>query len=277
MYALVDANNFYVAAHTIGRPALKGQPVVVLSNNDGNAIARSQEAKALGVKMGQPYFQLRHLEQHHGLICLSANMELYADISDRVMSLAAGLGPQQEIYSVDECFIGDLQGIAHLTERARRVRARIAQWVGVPTCIGLGPTKTLAKLCNHVAKEADRKPGSYPAHLAQVCNWLECDASLRERILRSTAAVDVWGIGAKLGKRLAERGVVTAWDVAHLSAAQARAAWCGAGAHSARVARHELHAHATAATTAPANRMYAQLRPSAVAAAAAAAGHQCVC
>lgn len=225
MFALVDANNFFVAAHTIGRPSLKGQPVVVLSSNDSNAIARSQEAKAMGIKMGQPYFELRDLERHHGLICLSSNMELYADISDRVMSLAAGLGPVQEIYSVDECWVGDLQSVPNLTERARRVRARIAKWVGVPTCIGLGPSKTLAKLCNHVAKEAERKPGSYPTQLAQVCNWQECSEDLRVQLLRTTLAGDVWGIGRKVSARLAESGIVTALDVAGMQAGQARAMW----------------------------------------------------
>lgn len=225
MFALVDANNFYVMAHTIGRPSLKGQPVVVLSSNDGNAVARSQEAKALGVKMGQPYFELRDLELHHGLICLSSNMELYADISDRVMTLAAGLGPTQEIYSCDESWISGLDGIPNLTDRARRVRARIAKWVGVPTCIGLAPTKTLAKFCNHVAKEAERKPGSYPAELAQVCNWRECSEDLRVQLLRATAAGEVWGIGRKVGARLAENGILTAWDVARMPAEQARAVW----------------------------------------------------
>ncbi len=160
MFALVDGNNFYVSCERVFRPSLQGLPVVVLSNNDGCAIARSDEAKALGIKMGQPYYQFRELERVSNLVCLSANFELYGDMSDRMMSLAAGLGPLQEIYSIDESFIGDLDGIPDLTRRAWAICTRIDKWIGIPTCIGLAPTKTLAKLCNHVAKDAERKPGN---------------------------------------------------------------------------------------------------------------------
>ena len=112
MFALIDGNNFYVSCERAFQPALRGRPVVVLSNNDGCAISRSDEAKALGIKMGQPYYQFRDLERVSNLVCLSANFELYGDMSDRMMSLAAGLGHLQEIYSIDESFIGDLDGIA---------------------------------------------------------------------------------------------------------------------------------------------------------------------
>ena len=162
MYALIDGNNFYVSCERAFRPSLQGRAVVVLSNNDGCAISRSDEAKAMGVKMGQPFFELRHLVELQGLVCLSANFELYGDMSDRMMSLAAGLGPVQEVYSIDESFIGDLSGVRDLTRRAWAIRSRIEQWLGIPCCVGLAPTKTLAKLCNHVAKSAERKPGSYP-------------------------------------------------------------------------------------------------------------------
>jgi DNA polymerase V len=158
MYALLDGNNFYVSCERVFRPALKGQPVIVLSNNDGCAIARSEEAKALGVKMGEPFFQVKH-RVHQGLVALSANFALYGDMSDRMMSLAAGLGPEQEIYSIDECFIS-LAGVRDVTRRSWAIRDRILRGVGIPTCIGIGPTKTLAKLANHVAKDAERKPGS---------------------------------------------------------------------------------------------------------------------
>ena len=164
-YALVDGNNFYVSCERVFRPSLSGLPVVVLSNNDGCAIARSNEAKALGIKMGAPWFQIRHLVESHGLVALSANFALYGDISDRMMSLAAGLGPTQEVYSIDESFIG-LDGVrGDLVARSHKVRSRILQWVGIPCGIGIGATKTLAKLANHIAKTAERKPGVYPHHL----------------------------------------------------------------------------------------------------------------
>ena len=150
MYALVDGNNFYVSCERAFRPDLVGRPVVVLSNNDGCAIARSNEAKALGVAMGAPWFKIQHLAESDELVALSANFALYGYLSDRMMSLAAGLGPQQEIYSIDESFI-DLTGVkGNLVERSFKIRARILQWVGIPCCIGIGQTKTLAKL-------ADRK------------------------------------------------------------------------------------------------------------------------
>ena len=131
MYALVDGNNFYVSCERVFRPSLNGCPVVVLSNNDGCAIARSNEAKALGIAMGAPWFKIRHFEESHGLVALSANFALYGDLSDRMMSLAAGLGSNQEIYSIDESFI-DLAGVrGDLVERSHRVRSRILQWVGI--------------------------------------------------------------------------------------------------------------------------------------------------
>ncbi|MGE6212560.1 Y-family DNA polymerase [Comamonas aquatica] len=225
MFALIDGNNFYVSCERAFRPSLRGLPVVVLSNNDGCAISRSDEAKAMGIKMGQPYFQFRGLELVSQLVSLSANFELYGDMSARMMAIAAGLGPLQEIYSIDECFIGDLDGIRDLTRRAFAVRERILCWTGIPSCIGLAPTKTLAKLCNHVAKDAERKPGSYPAELARVCNWAELSREQHIDLLRRTPAGDVWGIGRRIAARLAEHGILTALDVARMPATQARDEW----------------------------------------------------
>lgn len=225
MFALVDGNNFYVSCERVFRPSLQGLPVVVLSNNDGCAIARSDEAKALGIKMGQPYYQFRDLERVSNLVCLSANFELYGDMSDRMMSLAAGLGPLQEIYSIDESFIGDLDGIPDLTRRAWAICTRIDKWIGIPTCIGLAPTKTLAKLCNHVAKDAERKPGNYPKELARVCNWIELTREQQIDLLRRTPAGNVWGIGRRIAAKLAEQGIFTALDVARMPPAKARDAW----------------------------------------------------
>ena len=225
MFALVDGNNFYVSCERVFRPSLQGLPVVVLSNNDGCAIARSDEAKALGIKMGQPYYQFRELERVSNLVCLSANFELYGDMSDRMMSLAAGLGPLQEIYSIDESFIGDLDGIPDLTRRAWAICTRIDKWIGIPTCIGLAPTKTLAKLCNHVAKDAERKPGNYPKELARVCNWIELTREQQIDLLRRTPAGNVWGIGRRIAAKLAEQGILTALDVARMPTVKARDEW----------------------------------------------------
>ena len=225
MYALVDGNNFFVSCERVFRPSLNGCPVVVLSNNDGCAIARSNEAKALGVAMGAPWFKIRHLAESEGLVALSANFALYGDLSDRMMSLAAGLGPRQEVYSIDESFI-DLTGVrGDLVARSQQIRARILQWVGIPCGIGLGATKTLAKLANHVAKTAERKPGSYPAHLAQVCNLAALAPAEFESVLAATAVGDVWGVGRRISKQLGEGGIRTALDLARLDPAQVRRRW----------------------------------------------------
>ena len=225
MYALVDGNNFYVSCERVFRPSLVGHPVVVLSNNDGCAIARSNEASALGIAMGAPWFEIRHLAESSGLVALSANFALYGDMSDRMMSLAAGLGPAQEIYSIDESFI-DLSGVRGcLLTRGFKVRTRILDWIGIPCCIGIGSTKTLAKLANHVAKTAERKPGSYPAHLAQVCNLASLAPAALEEVLAATAVNEVWGVGRRLAVQLKESGVHTALDLARLEPGMVRRRW----------------------------------------------------
>lgn len=225
MYALVDGNNFYVSCERVFRPSLNGRPVVVLSNNDGCAIARSNEAKALNIKMGAPWFQIRHMEETHGLVALSANFTLYGDMSDRMMSLAAGLGPTQEIYSIDESFIG-LQGVrGDLTKRCHAIRDRINQWVGIPCGVGIGQTKTLAKLANYIAKTAERKPGSYPSELAKVCNLATLSAQDLDDVLNATLVEEVWGVGRKIAAQLHEGGVHTVLDLARLDPATVRRRW----------------------------------------------------
>lgn len=204
---------------------MRGRPVVVASSNDGCVIARSEEAKALGIKMGAPLFQIRPLMEIHGVIALSSNYELYGSFSDRFMSIAAGMSPAIEIYSIDEVFCGDLQGVRDVTARAWAMRERIETWLGISCCVGIAPTKTQAKLCNHIAKQADRKPGSYPKELARVCNWMDMGPSLRESVLASTMATDVWGVGRRIGVQLAERGIVTALDLARMPASVARNEW----------------------------------------------------
>ena len=225
MFALVDGNNFYVSCERAFRPSLIGRPVVALSSNDGCAIARSNEAKALGIKMGAPWFQIKHLQAAAGLVALSANFPLYGDMSDRMMSIAAGLGPTQEIYSIDESFIG-LDGIrGDLTKRSRAVRDRILQWTGLPCGIGIGPTKTLAKLANHIAKTAERKPGSYPEELAIVCNLASLAASDLDALLAATDVGAVWGVGRRIGEQLQDAGVKTVLDLTRMSTATVRSRW----------------------------------------------------
>ena len=225
MYALVDGNNFYVSCERVFRPDLNDRPVIVLSNNDGCAIARSNEAKALGIKMGAPWFEIRHLEESAGLVALSANFALYGDMSDRMMSLAGGLGHQQEIYSIDESFVG-LSGIrGDLADRSRRLRQRILDWTGLPTCIGIGQTKTLAKLANHIAKSAERKPGSYPAEFAQVCNLSALSDVTLAQVLAATEVREVWGVGPRIGRQLEDEGIRTVLDLVKLDPATVRRRW----------------------------------------------------
>ncbi len=225
MYALVDGNNFYVSCERVFRPSLNDRPVVVLSNNDGCAIARSNEAKALGIKMGAPWFSIKHLADEAGLVALSANFALYGDISDRMMSLAAGLGPNQEIYSIDESFI-ELTGVpGDLVERSHKIRSRILQWVGIPCGIGIGATKTLAKLANHIAKTAERKPGSYPAHMAQVCNLQALTKDDLDAAFQATPVNDVWGVGPRISKQLNDGGIHTVLELTRLDAATIRSKW----------------------------------------------------
>jgi DNA polymerase V len=213
MYALVDVNNMYVSCERVFRPALVGRPVVVLSNNDGACIARSNEAKDLGIQMAQPWFQVRHLERTAGLIALSANFELYGDMSSRMMTLAAGFAPRQEVYSIDECFL-DYDGVRDdLVATGLQLRAQVLRWTGLPTSVGFGPTKTLAKLANHVAKTADRKPGSYPSELAQVCHLGRMAAHDLEDVMRRTDVGAVWGVGRKTTARLKEGGIHTVLDL----------------------------------------------------------------
>lgn len=225
MYALIDGNNFYVSCERVFRPALLKRPVVVLSNNDGCAIARSNEAKALGIRMGHPWFQIQSEFREADVIALSANFTLYGDMSNRMMGIAAGLGPEQEIYSIDETFV-DVRGIrGDLTQRAHAMRERILQWIGIPTGIGIGPTKTLAKLANHIAKSADRKPGSYPTDLARVCNLAALPASDLDDLYAATDVSEVWGIGPRITAQFKALGVCSVLDAARLDAATVRRRW----------------------------------------------------
>jgi len=225
VYALVDGNNFYVSCERVFRPSLHNAPVVVLSNNDGCAISRSNEAKSLGIAMGAPWFKIKELEETQGLVSLSANFALYGDLSDRMMSLVAGLGHRQEIYSIDESFV-DVSGIrGDITQRAFKIRARVLQWVGIPCCVGIGDTKTLAKLANHIAKTAERKPGVYPDCYAQVCHLSACTPEQKRLLLQATDVSEVWGVGRRISGQLREAGIHTAWDLMHMDLTLARTRW----------------------------------------------------
>ena len=175
--------------------------------------------------MGAPWFKIKHQAEEVGLVALSANFALYGDMSDRMMSLAAGLGPHQEVYSIDESFI-DLSGIrGDLVERSHKIRSRILQWVGIPCGIGIGTTKTLAKLANHIAKTAERKPGSYPEHLAQVCNLSALPPVELEQIMQATAVNEVWGVGRQITKQLNDGGIHTVLDLVKVDPATIRRGW----------------------------------------------------
>ncbi|CAN5720929.1 Y-family DNA polymerase [soil metagenome] len=179
----------------------------------------------MGIAMGEPWFQIQARLRDAGVIALSANFTLYGDMSNRMMSIAAGLGPEQEIYSIDESFIG-LAGVrGDLVKRARGVRERILQWIGVPCGIGIAQTKTLAKLANHIAKTADRKPGSYPADLAHVCNLAALPAAELDAVLEATELGEIWGIGRRIGAQLREEGLKTALDIARMDPAVVRRRW----------------------------------------------------
>ncbi len=202
--ALVDCNNFYVSCERLFRPDLANVPMVVLSNNDGCVVSRSNESKALGIKMGQPWFECKELAEEHGILAFSSNYELYADLSNRVMKTLSDFSPSQEVYSIDECFV-DLTGIPKLREVSYAMRQRVGMWVGMPVCVGIGPTKTLAKLANHVAKKHPRSKG--------VFNYNALTAEQKARLLAQLPVEEVWGVGRKLTKRLALHGVQTVLDL----------------------------------------------------------------
>ncbi len=202
-FALVDCNNFYVACEKLFRPDLRDKPVVVLSNNDGCIVSRSPEAKALGLKMAMPYFHANALIRRHGVIPFSSNYALYADISNRVMATLEHLAPRIEIYSIDEAFV-DCTGIPDLLGFGQQVRQTVLQWTGIQVCVGMAPTKTLAKLANHAAKQ-------YPATGGVV------DLTDRKRQLKLMKLMpvdEVWGVGRRIAAKLCDLGIHTALDLA---------------------------------------------------------------
>lgn len=201
LYGLVDCNNFYCSCERVFHPDLYGRPVVVLSNNDGCVIARSEESKALGVKMGAPFYQVKDLLERQGVAVFSSNYNLYGDMSRRVMGLLARFAPRIEVYSIDEAFV-DLTGIPDVVERGMAVVAGIRKGTGIPVSMGVAPTRTLAKMASKFAKK-------YPGYRG-VCN-IDTDER-REAALRLFDIGDVWGIGRRHASKLKGLGVNTAYD-----------------------------------------------------------------
>ena len=212
MFGLVDCNNFFVSCEQVFRPDLIGRPVVVLSNNDGCVIARSNEAKALGLKMGDPLFKVRGLLEREGVAVFSSNYMLYGDMSRRVMSLLSHYTPQQDIYSIDECFL-DLSGMGDgdwLHAYGKEIVRTVSKGTGIPISMGIAPTRTLAKAASKFAKQY----AGY--HGVAIIDTEE----RRTKALRLLEIGDVWGIGRRMRQRLTEAGITTAWDFT-----QRRADW----------------------------------------------------
>ena len=213
--ALVDGNNFYVSCERAFNPNLEGCPVVVLSSNDGCVVARSAEARALGIGMGEPFFKVRPLIKSHGLRWLSSNFSLYHDMSARMMALLGEFSPSQEIYSVDECFLDFTALPVDVLAHAQKLRARVQRYLGLPTCVGLAPSKTLAKLANHMAKRDSQWSG--------VCDWNELPSTAQQRVMASLPVKEIWGVGGRISESLQALGIKTVWQLRNADPALIRA------------------------------------------------------
>ena len=207
MFALADCNNFFASCERVFRPDLEGKPVIVLSNNDGCAVARSNEAKALGIKMGDPFFKIRDIVEKNHVAVFSSNFPLYGDMSRRVHEVLRGYAPAVEQYSIDESFL-DLRGalIEDYAAYAREISRACRRMTGIPVSVGIAPTKTLAKIASKLCKQYPKLQGGCYMHRPQDI----------EKVLRKFPVGDVWGIGRRSAKKLAALGVVTAWDFVQL-------------------------------------------------------------
>lgn len=204
MYALVDCNNFYCSCERVFNPALNGRPVIVLSNNDGCAVSRSDEAKALGVEMAQPVFMIEDFLKKNNVAVFSSNYTLYGDMSDRVMKTMAAFVPRMEIYSIDEAFL-DLHDLPYTDFLALGVKIRktVLQHTGIPVCVGIAPTKTLAKMANRYAKKKYKDVGVF---------WAANDELINE-MRAFTEVGDIWGIGSRYALKMRNNGFKTAADL----------------------------------------------------------------
>lgn len=199
VFALSDGNSFYCSCERVFEPTLEGRPIIVLSNNDGCAIARTPEAKALGIDMGSPWFKIRDFCKANGVVTRSSNYVLYGDMSRRVNEVYRAFADDVEVYSIDESFL-DFTGLADPAAQARSMRRTVRRWTGIPTCVGLGPTRVLAKVANHLAKKIPEMDG--------VCDLTS--AAERDRLLPRVPVGDVWGVGRASVAKLATIGVATA-------------------------------------------------------------------
>ena len=208
LFALVDVNNMYVSCERAFNPRLHNRPVVVLSNNDGCAVARSNEVKALGVKMGTPWYQMQDLVRQHSIIGLSSNYTLYGDMSNRVMTILRSYSPNVEVYSIDESFLS-LNGMdgmwASPAVMGQAIRTRILQWTGLPVCVGVGSSKTQAKLANHVAKK-------FPL-FDSVCDFTTMSVARMRWLFVRIDVGEVWGVGRRIAARLHAMGIHTVQDL----------------------------------------------------------------
>ena len=202
-FALIDCNSFYASCERVFRPDLAKVPIVVLSNNDGCVMARSYDAKRF-IKIGEPYFQIKHKLRQHGIVAFSSNYALYGDMSERVMSLIEAMVPAVEVYSIDEAF-ADLTGVGGLDALGRQIRAQVLRCTGIPVGVGIAHTKTLAKLANHTAKRLQSQTGG-------VVNIT--DPVKRDWVLRNTDVGEVWGVGRKMKLHLDAMGIKSAMDLA---------------------------------------------------------------
>ncbi len=213
MLALVDCNNFYVSCERLFRPDLWNRPVAVLSNNDGCIVARSQEVKALGIKMATPLHQVQHLIRKHQVTLFSSNYPLYADLSNRVSQCLEMFTPHLEVYSIDESFL-DLTDVTNdITAYGQTIKHKVFQMTGIPVSVGIAPTKTLAKLANYAAKKWPQTGGVLDLS----------DPHRVERLLRKVEVDEVWGIGGRTAQRLHIMGVNTAYDLAQQPAERIQA------------------------------------------------------
>ena len=203
MFALADCNNFFASCERVFRPDLQGKPVIVLSNNDGCAIARSNEAKALGIKMGAPLFKIRHLVEKHDIAVFSGNMALYGEMSQRVRWVLGEFAPSVEVYSIDEAFL-DLRGMNDIDfdAYAKEISTQCWKMTSIPVSVGIAPTKTLAKIASKLCKQYPKLRGGCYMHRPQDI----------EKVLRKYPIEDVWGIGRKSAAKLHERYVKTAYE-----------------------------------------------------------------
>ena len=200
VFALIDCNAFYVSCERVFNPKLNNKPVVALSNNDGCIIARSKEAKALGIKMGVPLFKVKDIVERENVIVFSSNYTLYADMSRRVMNIISEFTPSIEVYSIDEAFIELTNMNVDYESYARHMRKVILQYTGIPVSIGIASTKTLTKVANHIAKDDDSLGG--------VCSLVEYKNL--DKVLEDTNVADIWGVGRQLSKKLIANGIFNA-------------------------------------------------------------------